>query len=118
MPAACLYFAVGQGAELALPHHPPPPIPAGASIWTRLSAWFYGDYVRRQAWLFPRTTALARALAGRAVPVSIQLAWAERPRAVVEGCAWIAQNIRFLLLALTAVPGCPAACCLSRIGPV
>jgi len=113
---AYLYFAVGKGSELDLPEQMP--IPAGASIWTRLSAWFYGDYVRRQAWLFPRTTALARALAGRAVPVSIQLAWAERQRAVVEGCAWIAQNIRFLLLALTAVPGWPAAYCWIVIGPL
>ena len=113
---AYLYFAVGKGSELDLPEQMP--IPAGASIWTRLSAWFYGDYVRRQAWLFPRTTALARALAGRAVPVSIQLAWAERQRTVVEGCAWIAQNIRFLLLALTAVPGWPAAYCWIVIVPL
>ena len=115
---AYLYFAVGKGSELDLPEQTLPPIPAGASIWTRLSAWFYGDYVRRQAWLFPRTTALARSLAGRAVPVSIQLAWAERQRAVVEGCAWIAQNIRFLLLAITAVPGWPAAYCWIVIGPL
>src|SRR2546426_10029497 len=113
---AYLYFAVGKGSELDLPERTP--IAAGASIWTRLSAWFYGDYVRRQAWLFPRTTALARSLAGRAVPVSIQLAWAERQRAVVEGCAWIAQNIRFLLLAITAVPGGPAAYCSIVLGPL
>ena len=62
--------------------------------------------------------ALARSLAGRAVPVSMQLAWAERQRAVVEGCAWIAQNIRFLLLAITAVPGWPAAYCWIVIGPL
>ena len=83
-----------------------------------MSAWFYGDYVRRQAWLFPRTTALARSLAGRAVPVSLQLAWAERQRTVVVGCAWIAQNIRFVLLAITAVPGWPAAYCWIVIGPL
>src|SRR5436853_382468 len=71
---AYLYFAIGKGSNLDLPERTP--IPAGASIWTRLSAWFYGDYVRRQAWLFPRTTALARAFAGRALPVSIPLAWA------------------------------------------
>jgi phosphatidylglycerophosphate synthase len=113
---AYLYFAVGKGSELDLPEQTA--IPANASIWTRISAWFYGDYLRRQAWLFPRTTALARSLAGRPVPVSIQLAWAERQRTVVEGCAWIAQNIRFLLLAITAVPGWPAAYCWIVIGPL
>ena len=113
---AYLYFAVGKGSELDLPEHTP--VPVNASIWTRVSAWFYGDYLRRQAWLFPRTTALARSLGGRPVPVAIQLAWAERQRAVVEGCAWIAQNIRFLLLAVTAVPGWPAMYCWIVIVPL
>ena len=59
-----------------------------------------------------------RALAGRGIPASLQRAWAERQRWVVSGCAWIAQNIRFLLLAVTVVPGYPAAYCWIVVGPL
>ena len=113
---AYLYFAVGSGSELDIPEQAP--APEHPSVWSRLSAWIYGDYVRRQAWLFPRTTALARALAGRDVPASLRRSWAERQRWVVQGCALIAQNIRFVLLALTAVPHWPAAYCWIVVGPL
>jgi len=112
---AYLRFAVGKGDELDLPDQAPR---GGASVWERMTSWIYGDYTRRQAWLFPRTTALARAHAGREVPESLRRSWAERQRGVVQGCAWIAQNIRFLLLALTAVPHWPAAYCWIVVGPL
>jgi len=112
---AYLYFAVGKGSELDVGSEPA----AGqGSFWERVAGWLYGDYVRRQAWLFPRTTALARFLAGRDVPPSISRAWANRQRWVVAGCAWIAQNIRFLLLAVTVVPGWPAVYCWIVVGPL
>lgn len=110
---AYLYFAVGKGSELDLPNERP-----AGSFWERVAGWLYGDYVRRQVWLFPRTAALARALAGRTVPPGIARTWADRQRRVVAGCAWIAQNIRFLLLALTVVPGSPAAYCWIVVGPL
>jgi len=115
---AYLYFAVGRGSELDLPEQTRP---AGASMWERLSAWLYHDYVRRQAWLFPRTTALVRAVGGRsgqAVPAPLRADWAERQAPLVADCAWIAQNIRFALLAVTAVPGWPAAYCWVIVGPL
>ncbi len=112
---AYLYFAVGSGSELELPGQS---AREDTSLWGRITGWLYGDYVRRQAWLFPRTTALARALSGRDVPVSVRESWAERQRWVVRSCAWIAQNIRFLLLALTAVPHWPAAYCWLVVGPL
>lgn len=110
---AYLYFAVGKGSELDLRSEP-----SAASLRERLAGWIYGDYIRRQTWLFPRTTELVRSLAGRAVPPAIASTWADRQRWVVAGCAWIAQNIRFLLLALTAVPGSPAAYCWIVVGPM
>ena len=113
---AYLYFAVGSGSELDISERTP--ALERASLWARISAWIYGDYVRRQAWLFPRTTALARALAGRDVPLSLRRSWAERQRALVQGCALIAQNIRWLLLALTTVPHWPSAYCWIVVGPL
>jgi phosphatidylglycerophosphate synthase len=113
---AYLYFAVGSGSELDIPDGAH--APETASLWSRISAWIYGDYVRRQAWLFPRTTALARTLSGRDVPSSLRRSWAQRQRWVVQGCALIAQNIRWLLLALTAVPHWPSAYCWIVVGPL
>jgi phosphatidylglycerophosphate synthase len=112
---AYLYFGIGSGSELEIPGQSEN---EDRSLWGRITAWIYGDYVRRQAWLFPRTTALARTLSGRAVPASLRESWAERQRWVVSSCAWIAQNIRFLLLALTAVPHWPAAYCWIVVGPL
>lgn len=113
---AYLYFAVGSGSELDISEQGP--ALEHASLWSRISGWIYGDYVRRQALLFPRTTALARTLAGRDVPLSLRRSWAERQRSVVQGCALIAQNIRWLLLALTTVPHWPSAYCWIVVGPL
>lgn len=113
---AYLYIAIGAGSELDIPDRDA--VSDTASVWKRISAWIYGDYLRRQALLFPRTTALVRSLAGRPVPMALQQSWAERQRWVVRSCAWIAQNIRFLLLALTAVPHWPAAYCWIVVGPL
>lgn len=111
-----LYFAVGQGSELDVAARES--AQSDASFWERVAGWLYGDYVRRQAWLFPRTTALARSLSGRTIPSSLARAWAERQRRIVVGCGWIAQNIRFLLLALIVVPGWPAVYCWVVVGPL
>jgi phosphatidylglycerophosphate synthase len=114
---AYLRFAVGAGDELDVPGQLVGSV-AGASVWQRISSWLYGDYTRRQALLFPQTTALVRAFAGREVPEWLRSSWAERQRWVVAGCAWIAQNIRWVLLALTAVPHWPAAYCWIVVGPL
>jgi phosphatidylglycerophosphate synthase len=113
---AYLYFAVGSGSELDTGEE----VEVGDtdSFWGRISSWIYGDYTRRQALLFPRTTALARMYAGREVPASLRVSWADRQRWAVRGCAWIAQNIRWLLLALTAVPHWPAAYCWIVVVPL
>ena len=113
---AYLRFAIGEGDELDVPEQAG--VENGDSWWGRISSWIYGDYTRRQALLFPRTTALARAYSGREVPDSLRRSWAERQRWVVQGCALIAQNIRFLLLALTAVPHWPAAYCWIVVVPL
>lgn len=113
---AYLHFAVGEGGELDIPEQAD--VGNGHSFWGRVSSWIYDDYTRRQAWLFPRTTALVRTWSGREVPASLRRSWAERQRWIVRDCAWIAQNIRFLLLALTAVPHWPAAYCWIVVGPL
>ncbi len=113
---AYLYLGTGTGSELDLPETLEP-TPRGASLGRRIAAWFYRDYVRRQAWLFPRTAQLVRA-AGAEVPEPLRADYDGRLVRLVPKCAWMGQNLRFLLLALTAVPGWPAAFFWVTIGPL
>lgn len=105
MRQAYLYLGAGSGSELDLPET------AGrteARTWLqRIGARLYRDYVRRQAWLFPRTVELVRS-AGTDVAEPFRADYRARSAARVVRCAWIGQNMRFLLLALTVVPGWPA----------
>ena len=41
-----------------------------------------------------------------------------RTTGLVASCAWIGQNMRFLLLALTAIPGWPAGFFWLTLGPL
>src|SRR5258705_3836896 len=110
---AYLHFAVGKGSELDIPDQSA--TFSDHSLFTRISSWIYVDYIRRQALLFPRTTALVRTLAGgaggaggprggRDVPASLRRAWAERQRWCLSGWAWIAPIIRVLLLSSNVEP--------------
>lgn len=105
MRQAYLYLGAGAGSELDLPET------AGRAVartrLQRVGAWLYRDYVRRQAWLFPRTVALVRS-AGTDVAEPFRAEYRSRTAARVVRCTWIGQNMRFLLLAVTVVPGWPA----------
>lgn len=105
MRQAYLYLGAGGGSELDLPETVSG---AGARTWLqRAGAWLYRDYVRRQAGLFPRTVELVRS-AGADVGEPFRADYRARTAGRVVRCAWIGQNMRFLLLALTVVPGWPA----------
>jgi hypothetical protein len=102
---AYLYLGAGKGSELDLPE-----AVAGRtrlSGWRALAAAGYASYVRRQARLLPTTFDLVRA-AGPNPSDALRQEYRERLSWLVPPCAWIGQNIRFLLLAVTAVPGWPA----------
>jgi hypothetical protein len=108
---AWLYFVARKG-EFDLPETVEP-TPAGAGIGERIMRHIYRGYVRRQARLFPCTSALVRARrsaageAGEAPDTAAYAEYAQAQERSVRRCAWIAQNIRFALLAVTAVPGWP-----------
>lgn len=102
---AYLQIGAGEGSELELPEtlsrRPP-----GTGPWQRLGAALYASYVRRQAWLLSRTANLVRAV-GPTPPDTFRLEYRERMAGIVVQCAWVAQNVRFLLLAMTATRGWP-----------
>ena len=87
-------FFTGAGGELDLPED--------VTGRRGLTGLLYGGYVRRQAKLLGATAALARMVRTRPDP-GLASRWREQQLGVVRQCAWIAQNIRFALLGVTAV---------------
>lgn len=96
-----LEVAEGEGGELDLPEDAGV---GGPGSWlARFGARLYRDYVRRQAFLFPRTVRLVRALRQGQLPGAFAEAYAQRLRPLLWWCAWLGQNFRFALLAVAAV---------------
>jgi phosphatidylglycerophosphate synthase len=115
MRQAYLYLGAGRGSELDLPETAGR---ADARTWLqRVGAFLYRDYVRRQAWLFPRTVELVRAT-GAEAGEPLRAEYRDRTTVRVGRCAWIGQNMRFLLLAVTAVPGWPTGFFWLTVGPL
>ena len=112
---AYLYLGIGRGSELDLPETIDRTKPR--SFAQRIGAVLYRDYVRRQTWLFPRTAELVRA-AGNDIAEPFRYDYRSRTTRDVVHCAWIGQNMRFLLLALTAIPGWPAGFFWLTAGPL
>lgn len=112
---AYLYLGVGRGSELDLPETVTRAEPR--TVMQRIGAVLYRDYVRRQAWLFPRTAELVRA-AGSNIAEPFRGDYRNRTTRRVIRCAWIGQNMRFVLLALTVVPGWPAGFFWLTVGPL
>ncbi|HEX5385769.1 MAG TPA: CDP-alcohol phosphatidyltransferase family protein [Gemmatimonadales bacterium] len=112
---AYLYLGAGSGSELDLPESLP--LPRGGSLLRRVGAALYRDYVRKQAGLLPRTAELVRA-AGPHAAESVRTEYRDRATALVPRCAWIGQNARFALLAVTAAVGWPAGFFWITVGPL
>ncbi len=80
---------------------------------------FYRNYLEGNMRIVPRSVDVVRRVrAGDRIP-DLADRWTDLQLPVVrQRCAWIGQNIRFLLLALFVVPGYPAAnlwCTLLRM---
>src|SRR2546422_4209311 len=98
---AFLRIGVGDGGELDLPED----LDAGprGTLLERFGARVYRDYVQRQAQLFPRSVKLIRLLRRTSVTESFRAEYRARHEVVLPLCAWLGQNIRFLLVAVAAV---------------
>ena len=98
---AFLYIGVGTGGELDLPEDV-----AGAghgTVLQRFGSRVYRDYVLRQAHLFPRSVKLIRLLRSRGITDAFRVEYRARQEVVLPLCAWLGQNIRFVLLGVAAV---------------
>jgi hypothetical protein len=103
------FLAIGNGAggELDLPEDLD--TPRGGTRLERFGARVYRDYVVRQSQLFPRSVKLVRLLRRTSVPDSFRAEYRARQDVVLPLCAWLGQNIRFLLLGIAGVAGRPSA---------
>lgn len=98
-----LYLTAGNG-ELDLPED----VTWQAGSWlTRFARSTYRAYVTRQARWCARSAALVRAVRVHGVTPQLGAEWREHQGRTVRRAAWIAQNVRFGLLAVTACVGWP-----------
>jgi len=116
MRHAFLEAGEGEGAELDLPEDAGT-APTGG-FWRRVAIRAYRDYVARQARMFPASVRLVRRLRVEGAGPQFRASYRERQQAVITWCALCAQNIRFLMLAITVVPGWPAGYLWLTIGPL
>lgn len=103
------YLAIGEGKGEVDLVEDLPALTAEGSLLERFAAWVYDGYVRRQLWMFPKTLELLRMLRRTEVPESFRAAYRERQQPLLPLCAWLGQNIRFVLLGVAAVAGYPSA---------
>lgn len=104
---AYLYIGIGGRGELDLPEDLDPS-PRG-SLLERFGARVYRDYVERQVQLFPRSVKLIRALRQGGLSTPFRRQYRARQDAVLPLCAWLGQNIRFVVLGIAGLAGRPSA---------
>jgi phosphatidylglycerophosphate synthase len=100
-----LYLRIGVG-------QPAVELPEEIGPGTNLALAIYRGYLARLPRLFPHSVALLR---GGMKPGQ---AWERRQAGNLAHTAWFAQNVRFALLAVTALPGWPAGFFWLTIGPL
>jgi hypothetical protein len=110
-----LAVVVGRGSELGIDALN---APSGASRPQRLAIWIYRMYCRRQARMFPRTTALLWRRANYGLAPSAVGTYRLQIAPIVRQCVWLGQNIRILILGVTAVAGWPAGLLWCTVAPM
>ncbi len=98
---AFLYIGVGNGSELDLPEDLDGS--RRETLLERFGARVYRDYVQRQSHLFPRSVKLIRLLRSHGITDAFRAEYRARQEVVLPLCAWLGQNIRFVLLGVAAV---------------
>ena len=109
---AYVRLGLGRRGDLDLPDE------VDASRKRTLATRMYASYVRRQTRMFPRTVALLHSLRGQRVGGEFSDAWCGRQAIVVTQSAWIGQNIRWALLAMTIPFGWVSTYCWITVAPL
>jgi phosphatidylglycerophosphate synthase len=112
------FLEVGEreGGELVLPGDEIA-APRGGKI-RRVALRGYRDYVSRQARMFPASVELIRRTRAEGSSGELRALYRQFQQGPVTWCALVAQNVRFLLLAVSVVPGWPAGFFILTIMPL
>jgi phosphatidylglycerophosphate synthase len=110
-----LAVAVGRGSELDIDESNKT---AGVSRWHGLAIWIYRTYSRQQLRMFPYTAAILRTQADHGLAPNAAAAYRAQIAPVVRQCAWLGQNLRLVILGVTAVAGWPAGLAWCTVGPM
>ncbi|HKW42095.1 MAG TPA: CDP-alcohol phosphatidyltransferase family protein [Gemmatimonadales bacterium] len=102
---AFLQIGIGTKGELDLPEDLEAPRGGRQTLLQRFGARVYRDYVLRQVQLFPRSVKLIRLLRRYGVTERFRAEYRARQDGVLPLCAWLGQNIRFVLLVGAAIGG-------------
>jgi phosphatidylglycerophosphate synthase len=100
---AFLYIGVGRGSELELPED----VSVTGTALQRAETRLFRAYVRRQARMFPTTVALLRTIRQQGTTPALRANYREQQAPLIPACAWLGQNIRFVLVGLPCVLGRP-----------
>jgi phosphatidylglycerophosphate synthase len=109
-------FLTVRGGELDLPEDLAAERPA--TLTARLELAIYSAYLRKQTRWCARSAALVRAVRAGVNYSRLPSRWRATQAGPVARCALLGQNIRFLLLAVTACVGWPAGFFLLTLGPL
>jgi len=102
---AFLAVGVGRGSEIDVDAS----LDTRQAPWhRRLAIWVYRTYSRRQLSMFPQTVALLRAQSTHGLDDAAVAVYRRQLLPIVGQCAWLGQNLRFVILGVTAVLGWPA----------
>jgi hypothetical protein len=114
MRHAFLALGMGRGSELDVDE-----TDLTSGSWLRRSATrVYQAYNRRQRHLFPRTFGALRAQNEHRWNASQTGAYRAQIGPLIPHCAWLGQNLRFIVLGITAVAGWPAGLLWATVGPM
>jgi CDP-alcohol phosphatidyltransferase len=108
---AYLEIAAGMRGQADLPEDVSgdrPALSRSAGWWWRSGVAFYAAFTRRQARLFPRTTALLRRSRVTGLDPETRARYAARQRPLLSVCPWIGQNAHIAVLGAAVVSGRPA----------
>jgi len=89
-----------------------------ATLGQRIVLWLYRPYVARQVRWCPSSTRVIREIRRGAAPPRTAAEWRRTQAGPIAATALIAQNIRFVLLAVSALPGWPQGFFWLTVGPL
>lgn len=112
---AFLALGKGKGSELDVDDVE---LPSDLTWFQRITTGIYRSYAKLQGRMFPQTAALVRAMRDHRLDPAATAVYRARVTPLLAWCPWLGQNIRFIVLGVTAVAGWPAGLLWATVLPM